>query len=117
MRRLPNQGYRFAFSGGNNVTLRGSRNPNWGWVDGHGQAWWDAQQQVNRPHGWAFRNINTGVIRDMKLWKVCPSIGVIYSTEIDIAIATSRLLGVSRPTVQTISMYSTIKSLRCLIRR
>ncbi|KIM38231.1 glycoside hydrolase family 28 protein [Hebeloma cylindrosporum] len=62
-------GYWFAFSGGNNVTLRGSQNPKWGWVDGHGQAWWDAQQQVNRPHGWAFSKINTGVIRDMKLWK------------------------------------------------
>lgn len=29
---------RFAFSGGNNVTLRGSEDPEWGWVDGHGQA-------------------------------------------------------------------------------
>ncbi|KAF8167167.1 pectin lyase-like protein [Crassisporium funariophilum] len=59
----------FSFTGGNNVTLRGSTKPNWGWVDGHGQAWWDAQQQVNRPHGWAFSKINNGVIRDMKIWK------------------------------------------------
>ncbi|KAI0756237.1 pectin lyase fold/virulence factor [Daedaleopsis nitida] len=60
---------RFAFNGGNNVTLRGSTDPNWGWVDAHGQAWWDAMQQTNRPHGWSFKNINNGVIRDMKLWK------------------------------------------------
>lgn len=59
----------FTFSGGSNVTLRGSTDPNWGWVDGHGQAWWDADQQVNRPHGWAFSKINNGIIRDMKLWK------------------------------------------------
>ncbi|KAL0952100.1 hypothetical protein HGRIS_008733 [Hohenbuehelia grisea] len=59
----------FSFSGGNNVTLRGTTDPKWGWVDGHGQAWWDAMQQVNRPHGWAFKKINNGVIRDMKLWK------------------------------------------------
>ncbi|KAF7307636.1 Glycoside hydrolase family 28 protein [Mycena indigotica] len=59
----------FTFSGGNNVTLRGSTDPKWGWVDGHGQQWWDANQQVNRPHGWAFSKINNGVIRDMKLWK------------------------------------------------
>ncbi|KAJ7239762.1 pectin lyase-like protein [Mycena haematopus] len=59
----------FTFSGGNNVTLRGSTDPKWGWVDGHGQAWWDAVQQVNRPHGWAFNHITNGVIRNMKLWK------------------------------------------------
>lgn len=28
----------FTFSGGNNVTLRGSTDPEWGWVDAHGQA-------------------------------------------------------------------------------
>ncbi|ETW86713.1 glycoside hydrolase family 28 protein [Heterobasidion irregulare TC 32-1] len=55
--------------GGNNVTLKGSTDPNWGWVDGHGQAWWDAMQQTNRPHGWAFSKIKNGTIRDMKLWK------------------------------------------------
>ncbi|TDL28064.1 pectin lyase-like protein [Rickenella mellea] len=59
----------FSFSGGTNVTLRGTLDPEWGWVDGHGQAWWDANNQVNRPHGWAFSKINGGVIRDMKLWK------------------------------------------------
>ncbi|KAJ7511789.1 pectin lyase fold/virulence factor [Mycena galericulata] len=59
----------FTFTGGNNVTLRGSTDPEWGWVDAHGQAWWDAVQQVNRPHGWAFNKITNGVIRDMKLWK------------------------------------------------
>ncbi|KAI0800509.1 pectin lyase fold/virulence factor [Fomes fomentarius] len=59
----------FTFTGGNNVTLRGSTDPDWGWVDGHGQAWWDAVQQTNRPHGWAFNDITNGVIRDMKLWK------------------------------------------------
>jgi len=59
----------FTFKGGNNVTLRGSLNPKWGWVDGHGQAWWDIEQQVNRPHGWGFSKISNGVIRDMKIWK------------------------------------------------
>ncbi|KAJ3484579.1 hypothetical protein NLI96_g5546 [Meripilus lineatus] len=59
----------FTFSGGSNVTLRGSTDPEWGWVDGHGQAWWDTNQQVNRPHGWAFSKITNGVIRDMKIWK------------------------------------------------
>lgn len=29
---------RVSFKGGNNVTLRGSTDPDWGWVDGHGQA-------------------------------------------------------------------------------
>ncbi|KAF7436008.1 hypothetical protein PC9H_002834 [Pleurotus ostreatus] len=59
----------FSFSGGTNVTLRGSTDPHWGWVDAHGQAWWDAMEQTNRPHGWAFKKITNGVIRDMKLWK------------------------------------------------
>lgn len=62
--------YRFAFSGGQNVTLRGSQDDEWGWVDGHGQAWWDAGQQTNRPHGWAFSKVQGGAIHDMKLWKV-----------------------------------------------
>ncbi|KAJ8454667.1 hypothetical protein ONZ45_g19214 [Pleurotus djamor] len=62
-------GHWFSFTGGTNVTLRGTTDPQWGWVDAHGQAWWDAMEQTNRPHGWAFRKINGGVIRDMKLWK------------------------------------------------
>ncbi|KAF9002751.1 pectin lyase-like protein [Cyathus striatus] len=57
------------FTGGNNVTLRGSTDSKWGWIDGHGQAWWDAVQQTNRPHGIAFSKISNGVIRDMKIWK------------------------------------------------
>jgi len=36
--------------------------------------WWDVMQeialQVNRPHGWAFRNITGGEIKYMKLWQV-----------------------------------------------
>ncbi|EKM61813.1 glycoside hydrolase family 28 protein [Phanerochaete carnosa HHB-10118-sp] len=59
----------FAFSGGTNVTLRGTTDPNWGWVDAHGQAWWDANQQTNRPHGFAFSKVSGGAIRDMKIWK------------------------------------------------
>ncbi|KAG6818284.1 hypothetical protein H0H93_006287 [Arthromyces matolae] len=61
---------RIAFTGGNNVTLRGSTDPEWGWIDGQGQAWWDTQNQVNRPNGIAFSKISNGVIRDMKIWKV-----------------------------------------------
>lgn len=57
------------FTGGTNVTLQGSLDPHWGWIDGHGQAWWDAQNQINRPHGIAFSHINNGVIRNMKIWK------------------------------------------------
>lgn len=38
--------------------------------------WWDAVQQTNRPHGWAFNDITNGVIRDMKLWKVCATMVV-----------------------------------------
>ncbi|EDR05417.1 glycoside hydrolase family 28 protein [Laccaria bicolor S238N-H82] len=30
---------------------------------------WDAQNQINRPHGIAFSHTNNGVIRDMKIWK------------------------------------------------
>ncbi|KAJ3849024.1 pectin lyase-like protein [Lentinula lateritia] len=60
---------RFDFTGGTNVTLQGSTDPDWGWIDGHGQAWWNINQQTNRPHGWAFSHITNGVIRDLKLWK------------------------------------------------
>ncbi|KAG7451868.1 pectin lyase-like protein [Guyanagaster necrorhizus] len=59
----------FSFSGGDNVTLRGSTDPDWGWVDAHGQGWWDTMEQTNRPHGWSFSKISNGVIRDMKIWK------------------------------------------------
>ncbi|KDQ20171.1 glycoside hydrolase family 28 protein [Botryobasidium botryosum FD-172 SS1] len=53
---------------GTNVTLRGTPDPKWGWVDAHGQAWWDAMEQTNRPHGWNFQ-VTDGVLKDMKLWK------------------------------------------------
>ncbi|CAE6467303.1 unnamed protein product, partial [Rhizoctonia solani] len=36
--------------------------------DSHGQQWWDAVQQTNRPHGIRF-SVTNGVIRDMKLWQ------------------------------------------------
>ena len=29
---------RLVFSGGTNVTFRGTKDPEWGWIDGHGQA-------------------------------------------------------------------------------
>ncbi|KAJ7863376.1 pectin lyase-like protein, partial [Mycena leptocephala] len=57
------------FTGGTNVTLRGTTDPEWGWIDGHGQAWWDAMEQTHRPHGIWFNNINGGIIRDMKIYK------------------------------------------------
>ncbi|KAJ3769399.1 pectin lyase-like protein [Lentinula raphanica] len=60
---------RFDFTGGTNVTVQGSTDPDWGWIDGHGQAWWDINQQTNRPHGWAFSHITDGAIRNLKLWK------------------------------------------------
>ncbi|KAK7052027.1 glycoside hydrolase family 28 protein [Favolaschia claudopus] len=62
-------GAMMTFTGGTNVTLRGTTDPEWGWIDGHGQAWWDAMEQTNRPHGIWFHNIKRGVIRDMKIFK------------------------------------------------
>jgi len=35
----------------------------------------DLDSQVNRPHGWAFRDITNGEIKYMKLWQV--SVGVV----------------------------------------
>ncbi|KAK7695256.1 hypothetical protein QCA50_002446 [Cerrena zonata] len=64
---IPKHGLtRFTFNGGNNVTVRGSKDPD---RVGSMVTWWDANQQVNRPHGWGFKKITNGVIRDMKLWK------------------------------------------------
>jgi hypothetical protein len=40
---LTSTGLRFTFTGGSNVTLQGSQQPNWGWVDSNGQ-------QVGRKH-------------------------------------------------------------------
>ncbi|KAG1717205.1 glycoside hydrolase family 28 protein [Suillus lakei] len=59
----------FSFTGGNNVTLRGNTDPDWGWVAGHGQQWWDIMQQTNRPQGWLFKDVTDGVITDMKIYK------------------------------------------------
>ncbi|KAF9783458.1 pectin lyase fold/virulence factor [Thelephora terrestris] len=65
-------GHWFTFSG-TNVTLTGSQDPNWGWVNANGQKWWDAMQKVssrvNRPHGWSFKGVQTGEIVNMKLWQ------------------------------------------------
>lgn len=36
--------------------------------------WWDANQQTNRPHGFAFSKVSGGTIRDMKIWKVLSSV-------------------------------------------
>ncbi|KZV74089.1 glycoside hydrolase family 28 protein [Peniophora sp. CONT] len=66
-----------AFTGGTNVTLRGTSDPEWGWIDAHGQQWWDAVQQTNRPHGIFFRKIVGGTIKNVKLWK---PIGWCFST-------------------------------------
>ncbi|EGO19068.1 glycoside hydrolase family 28 protein, partial [Serpula lacrymans var. lacrymans S7.9] len=60
---------KISFMGGNNVTLRGNTDPDWGWVDGHGQQWWNIMEQAGRPYGWLFGNITNGVIRDMKIYK------------------------------------------------
>jgi polygalacturonase len=59
----------FSFIGGNNVTLRGNTDPDWGWVDGHGQQWWDIMQQTNRPQGWLFKDVTNGIITDVKIYK------------------------------------------------
>lgn len=66
-------GHWFSFSGGSNITLEGSQDSNWGWVNANGQKWWDAMQKVssrvNRPHGWKFNKVQGGEIRYMKLWQ------------------------------------------------
>ncbi|KAF6749325.1 pectin lyase-like protein [Ephemerocybe angulata] len=62
-------GHWFTFTGGDKVSLIGSTNPKWGWVDAHGQQWWNKHELTNRPHGWNFAKISNGVIRNMKLWK------------------------------------------------
>ncbi|ORY81303.1 pectin lyase-like protein [Leucosporidium creatinivorum] len=44
-------GYWFTFKSGSGITIEGnSKNKNQGWIDSHGQQWWDANNQVNRPH-------------------------------------------------------------------
>ncbi|CUA67839.1 hypothetical protein RSOLAG22IIIB_03269 [Rhizoctonia solani] len=53
---------------GTNVTLRGTTDPDWGWIDGHGQQWWDAVEQTNRPKKIGFL-VTGGVLKDMKLWQ------------------------------------------------
>lgn len=75
----------FSFTGGNNVTLRGNTDPDWGWVNGHGQQWWDIMQQTNRPSGWLFKNITNGIIRDMKIYKpIAWNFGTIGSSNMHI---------------------------------
>jgi hypothetical protein len=53
---------------GTNVTFRGVTDERWGWIDAHGQQWWDAVNQINRPHGFKF-TVTNFVLKDMKLWK------------------------------------------------
>ncbi|KAJ3574359.1 hypothetical protein NP233_g1824 [Leucocoprinus birnbaumii] len=64
-----NVNYWITFTGGNNVTLRGSTESEWGWIDAHGQAWWDAGILDQRPNSISFSHITDGVIRDMKILK------------------------------------------------
>jgi len=54
---------------GTNITLRGTKDPEWGWIDSHGQAWWDAGQQVNRPFGWKIQSYGGIIVKDIKIWK------------------------------------------------
>ncbi|KAF8527382.1 pectin lyase fold/virulence factor [Hysterangium stoloniferum] len=54
---------------GTNVTLRGTKDPNWGWIDAHGQAWWDAVQQVSRPGIWKIKGTGGTIVHDIKIWK------------------------------------------------
>jgi len=53
---------------GSNITFRGSTDPKSGWIDAFGQQWWDAQNQVNRPHGFKF-TVDDFTMADIKLWK------------------------------------------------
>lgn len=56
---------------GSNVDIVGSTNVSEGWIDSHGQAWWDANNSTglpNRPHLMTF-NATTGSITNLKLRK------------------------------------------------
>ncbi|KAI9735248.1 MAG: hypothetical protein M1834_001838 [Cirrosporium novae-zelandiae] len=43
---------------GENVTVRGSKNPNGGWFLAHGELWWATGNRTNRPHWLRFAVIN-----------------------------------------------------------
>lgn len=58
-------GHWFKISG-TNVTLRGSLDPRTGWIDSHGTQWWDAMNQVNRPH-LINVGVTNGIIRNIKI--------------------------------------------------
>ncbi|RSH89652.1 hypothetical protein EHS25_002203 [Saitozyma podzolica] len=66
--------YWFTVSG-NNVTLSGNQDEDWGWVDSYGVPWWQAAAYTqplgglaNRPHGWSI-SANNSVVRWLKLRK------------------------------------------------
>ncbi|KDQ53105.1 glycoside hydrolase family 28 protein [Jaapia argillacea MUCL 33604] len=62
-----NGGY-WLYFGGSNVTLQGSADPHNGWIDSHGQQWWDANNTIGRPILLGF-NVNVGYLYNLKVYK------------------------------------------------
>ncbi|KAL8292334.1 hypothetical protein RQP46_001800 [Phenoliferia psychrophenolica] len=54
-------GYWFSFAKGSDITIEGASNPHRGWIDAFGQQWWDAGNQISRPHGWKFSASNVEI--------------------------------------------------------
>lgn len=75
--------------------------------------WWDAVQQVNRPHGISFSKINGGVIRDIKIWKVRKGELLRFAHRWR---PRSQLHGTLQPVALPTYMHTAIKSLHSLIR-
>ncbi|EPQ58845.1 pectin lyase-like protein, partial [Gloeophyllum trabeum ATCC 11539] len=62
-----NGGFWIYFSG-QNVSVLGSEDPWSGWIDGHGQQWWDAGNTIARPRMFGFA-VDTGSLYNLKFYK------------------------------------------------
>ncbi|KZO91806.1 glycoside hydrolase family 28 protein [Calocera viscosa TUFC12733] len=60
-------GFWFYFSG-TNVTLLGSEAEEWGWINSWGQQWWDAGNQIARPHLLGFA-VTNGLVANLKFYQ------------------------------------------------
>ncbi|TFK47003.1 putative extracellular exo-polygalacturonase [Heliocybe sulcata] len=57
-------GFWFYFTG-SRVNVTGSPDPYGGWIESHGQQWWDASNQIARPHLWGFA-VDDGYMYNLK---------------------------------------------------
>ncbi|KAJ3124577.1 hypothetical protein HK100_011190 [Physocladia obscura] len=53
------------FFQGNQVSIHGSEDPNWGWFEGYGEQWWGLPSSAYRPRLATF-NVNNGYIENLK---------------------------------------------------